>query len=175
MELSITFYIAALLAAVLIVAFVAVRPRSSRSDTLPGPAGLPLIGNLHQIRLKYYHVDIANWAKQYGPNFEFSLLNNRCVAVSDPEISKKILWNRPNGFSRPKTVTTAFEKYGALGVFSFEGEQWKRHRRLISPAFSKVAISKMHHAIEIPLGSLIITKHFRPSVLIRQIFNAQNG
>jgi cytochrome P450 len=93
------------------------------------------------------------WGQEYGPNFEFSLLGNRCVAITDLEVAKKVLWARPNGFARSKSVTAAFQKYGVLGVFSFEGEVWKRHRRLISPAFSKVAISKMHHAIEIPLGS----------------------
>lgn len=56
-------------------------PRSSaptRSlDDLPGPKGLPLIGNLHQIKATKVHLNLQAWAEQYGPIYKLQMVRER--------------------------------------------------------------------------------------------------
>lgn len=94
-------------------------------------------------------------AQEHGKMAEFWIFGQRNILVSDVELAKMIYWERPDLFRRAEIVDKAFQEVGVDGVFNMEGEHWRRHRRLIAPAFLKVAINKMHHCIEIPVGSLL--------------------
>lgn len=74
------------------------------------------------------------------------------MTVTDVELAKLMFWERPDSFLRPDLIHDAFNEMEADGLFSMEGDVWKRHRRLTAPAFAKAAVNKMHHCIEIPLG-----------------------
>jgi hypothetical protein len=51
---------------------------------LPGPKGLPLLGNLLQIDLQKLHSILEGWAGIYGDIYQFKLFNKTVVAISDP-------------------------------------------------------------------------------------------
>ena len=40
-------------------------------DDLPGPPGLPLLGNLLQVNTARMHLQVEEWSRQYGPLFTF--------------------------------------------------------------------------------------------------------
>ena len=40
---------------------------------LPGPRGLPLLGNLTQIDRTRVHASVEQWGREFGPIFRFSL------------------------------------------------------------------------------------------------------
>jgi cytochrome P450 len=56
------------------------------------------------------------------------------VAVADPELIQQILRNRPKLYRRLSTIEPVTKELGVNGVFSAEGEDWKRQRRVIAHA-----------------------------------------
>ena len=57
---------AVLLLSFLVLAVILRRSESGRPNFPPGPKGLPLIGNLHQLTPVDQHKLYARWGAQYG-------------------------------------------------------------------------------------------------------------
>ena len=99
---------------------------------LPGPKGLPIIGNLHQVKHSKLHAYLENCALQYGPVFKVILGPLKFTVISKPEIIQKILKARPTNFRRMSKMDKIFKAEGVHGVFNAEGEDWKIHRRIVN-------------------------------------------
>jgi cytochrome P450 len=102
---------------------------------LPGPKGLPILGNLFQIDLQKLHLILEEWSVIYGDLYKFRVLNETVVAVSDPALIQHILRDRPETYRRISTLERAARELGIPGVFTAEGEQWRRQRYLTMQAF----------------------------------------
>ena len=103
---------------------------------LPGPPGLPFVGNLFQVDRARIHQQIERWARQYGPSFRFQFGNRRIVAIADHQAVGALLRDRPDGFRRTKKLAEISAEIGsAVGVFGAEGEAWKRQRRMVMAGF----------------------------------------
>src|SRR6478672_11143788 len=96
---------------------------------LPGPKGLPLLGNLLQLDLTRLHQVLEKWCNEFGTIYAFELGPKAVVVVAEPELIQNILRQRPTKFRRLGTIEPVFKEMGITGVFSAEGEQWKRQRR----------------------------------------------
>ena len=105
-------------------------------EELPGPPTLPLIGNAHQIRFAQLHRILERWADDYGPLYRFKLGPRRLVAVSDPEVIKRLHRERPDVFRRTRSVESASAEMHINGVFSSEGEDWRRQRKIVTLALN---------------------------------------
>lgn len=104
-------------------------------EQLPGPRGLPILGNLHQTKADRYHLILEDWHRQFGDLYQIALGRERAVVVADPEMVQKILQERPGKFARLNGIRQTIEEMGVQGLFSAEGEQWRRHRQLATQAF----------------------------------------
>lgn len=104
-------------------------------EQLPGPNSLPILGNFHQIKVEKFHLILEDWYRQYGDLYQFRLGSKRAVVVADPEILREILKERPEKFSRMNGIRQTIEEMGIEGLFSAEGEQWRRHRQLATRTF----------------------------------------
>jgi cytochrome P450 len=102
---------------------------------LPGPKGLPILGNLLQLDLNKFHLILEEWANIFGGIFKFKMLNKTIVAISDPELIQNILRNRPEIYRRISTLESAARELETHGVVTAEGEQWRRHRYITMQAF----------------------------------------
>jgi cytochrome P450 len=104
---------------------------------LPGPRRLPLVGNMHSLRRPDRFVfKVEEWARRYGPVFRFDLGPRRNVVLGDPADINAVMRDRPEGFTRGGDLETVFREAGTAGVFSAEGDDWRRARRLVVTALN---------------------------------------
>jgi cytochrome P450 len=104
---------------------------------LPGPAGLPLLGNAHQIDVASMHLDLERWAEQYGSLYRVQLGPRSVLVIADPAMNAALLKDRPDAFRRDsKMIDVITEMTGVVGLFAAEGEVWQRQRRMVMASFS---------------------------------------
>ena len=96
---------------------------------LPGPRGLPFLGNIHQLDLTKLHLILERWAAQYGPVYLFRKGTARAVVLSDPKWCDQVLRARPETFTRDSGIAPVASEMGLDGVFSAEGDAWRPQRR----------------------------------------------
>lgn len=122
---------------------------------LPGPRRLPIVGNLHQIRIDRLHLVLEQWARTYGPLYTYRMGPNRVVAVADSALSEQVLRSRPETFRRASTIEPVFEEMGISGVFSAEGAWWRPQRRLAMEALSHRHLRGFYPTLRAVMGRLL--------------------
>lgn len=104
---------------------------------LPGPRGLPVLGNLLQVKVNRIHLDVEQWAREFGPFFHFRIGKMHALAVTDHEVIASLLKDRPDGFRRTRRSTTVGQEMGLKpGVFGAEGQPWRDQRRMVMASFA---------------------------------------
>ncbi len=107
-----------------------------RVDQLPGPRGLPVVGNLLQIQPERLHLQMEQWCREYGPVFRLRLGARQAVVFGDHTLVQATLRDRPDGFRRTSRLREIVEEMGLpVGVFNATGEAWKRQRRMVMHGF----------------------------------------
>jgi cytochrome P450 len=109
-------------------------------DDLPGPDGLPLLGNAHQLKPEHLHRVLEDWGRQFGTMYAIRLGSRRALVTSDPAQCTQALRERPDTFSRLSTMEPVAIELGMNGLFSSEGERWRRLRRLWIAALNAAQI-----------------------------------
>ena len=71
---------------------------------LPGPKGLPVLGNLLQIDLQKLHLILEEWSGIYGEIYKFKIANKTVVAISDSTLIQNILRDRPQTYRRVSSI-----------------------------------------------------------------------
>ncbi|MYN01748.1 cytochrome P450 [Pseudoduganella sp. DS3] len=108
---------------------------------LPGPAGLPFLGNALQLRPRSVHADVEAMARRYGALFRLRVGRQQALVVADAALVGAILRDRPDGFRRPDvTAQVSDEMGGERGVFLAEGAAWRKQRKMVMQAFAPHAI-----------------------------------
>jgi cytochrome P450 len=113
-------------------------------DSLPGPAGLPVLGNAHQLSPLRLHRQLETWRKQFGGRYVVRLGTTRIVVLAETEHVSRILTERPDAFRRFAPIETVSRELEGYGLFSAEGEDWKRMRKLAMPGFSLRQLRDFH-------------------------------
>lgn len=108
---------------------------ATRIADLPGPPGLPVIGNAHQLRLSQLHAQLEAWREQYGDAYRMRIWSRRFVVFADPQLATEALRDRPGTFSRTARVSEAATEMGFGGLFASNGEKWRRQRPMVMGAF----------------------------------------
>ena len=109
---------------------------SNRLDALPGPRGWPLLGNIPQIDFTEFHLRLEQWSERYGRMYRFHLGRRLFVVVSEAETLNDILKARPDSFRRRRPLDRVFGEMGVGGLFSAEGDDWRRQRKLVAMALN---------------------------------------
>ena len=104
---------------------------------LPGPRGWPVLGNVPQLNPDTVHQTLENWARQYGTFFQLRFGPRQALIVSDSATVTALLRERPERFRRPQRSRDVSKEMGLkTGVFSAEGDDWQRQRRMVMASFS---------------------------------------
>ena len=75
-------------------------PPTRRMDDMPGPRGVPLLGNALQFKPGLLHQQLEAWAAEYGPFYQVRFGRWRTLVVSDHRVVAATLRDRPDGFRR---------------------------------------------------------------------------
>jgi cytochrome P450 len=116
---------------------------------LPRPRGLPLVGNMLQVRIASMHRIIERWCSKYGSLFRFHLASSQCLVVADTDVLTAVLRDRPDGFRRSDRVAEVAAEMGlsVAGVFSAEGDEWRKQRRMVMASFDPAHIKAYFPAL----------------------------
>jgi cytochrome P450 len=121
---------------------------------LPGPTGLPGLGNALQLRPARLHLMIERWGRRYGPVFRFSMGPREVVGFTDPDTVNAILRERPHGYRRWREVEAVALEIGVVGPFTSEGDDWKRQRRLAVTALNTNHLRRYFDVIRVATDRL---------------------
>ncbi|KAL2324687.1 hypothetical protein Fmac_023745 [Flemingia macrophylla] len=127
MELHILLLFVTLL--VLITRFILNRHGSKNQP--PGPTGLPIIGNLHQLGPKP-HCTLSSLAQTYGPIMSLRLGSVTVVVASSPGTAQEILQKNDQAFaSRPIPESVAAQpNVGDTLAWAPGDSRWRNRRRV---------------------------------------------
>jgi cytochrome P450 len=106
-----------------------------RISDLPGPRGVPLLGNALQIDSASLHLTAEKWSRTYGEVFRFRIGPRQLVVLSNPETIATALRDRPDGFQRATRMSRIAKDMGFNGVFSASGDVWRRQRPMVMAGF----------------------------------------
>lgn len=114
---------------------VVAAPAARVLKDLPGPRPWPVLGNLPQLDLPRMHEKLEGWADRYGPLYRLTLGGKPIVVLADGPLIASILRDRPDGWRRIGVIASVINEMGGDGVFTAEGDDWRRQRRLVMSAF----------------------------------------
>ena len=109
-------------------------------NDLPGPRGIPLFGNALQLKVGQQHRQLEGWSALYGDCFKVSIGPRTILVCSNPDDISGVLKHRPNGFSRGARLEMVARELNIAGVFSSNGEDWRRQRMLVMSAFNPLHV-----------------------------------
>jgi cytochrome P450 len=115
---------------------------------LPGPRGIPLLGNLLQIEKSRMHQQLEAWCDEFGPFYKLRLGSRTILVVGDHAATAATLRDRPDGFRRTVRMAEIGAEMGLQpGVFGANGEAWKRQRRMVMAGFDPTHVRHYHPAL----------------------------
>lgn len=102
---------------------------------LPSPRSWPVVGSLPLIEQARMHQQFESWVDEFGPLYRVKLVRREVLVVARPDLIAALLRDRPEGWRRMAVIASAIREMGSHGVFSAEGKDWKRQRKLVMAAF----------------------------------------
>ena len=110
--------------------------------SLPGPAPWPLVGNLFQFELATMHLQLERWADTYGPAYRMRFGRRDALVLSRSDTIAAMMKDRPGKWRRLSTMASVIREVGGHGLFSAEGDEWRRQRRLVMSAFDPAHLKR---------------------------------
>ncbi|MFO7927903.1 cytochrome P450 [Natronomonas sp.] len=106
----------------------------SSSETPPGPRGLPIVGADpamilgrldFRTRVAREYGDYVHWQGMRGPVYQFN----------HPDDIEHVLVQNNQNYVKGESFQQILEPLTGNGILNSHGEEWRRNRRLIQPAF----------------------------------------
>ncbi|KAK8521280.1 hypothetical protein V6N13_077400 [Hibiscus sabdariffa] len=119
-------------------------------DSSLGSSGIS--HDIHSIVFPYF----ARWQKCYGKLFIYWLGTEPFLYVAEPEFLRKMSSEvLGKNWGKPKVFKNDREPMFGLGLVMVEGDDWVRHRHVITPAFSPSNLKAMASLMVEPAKKMI--------------------
>ncbi|KIM58375.1 hypothetical protein SCLCIDRAFT_1096223 [Scleroderma citrinum Foug A] len=116
------------------------RTRRSRLRSLPGPKGLPFIGNVFDINISAPWLTYTEWGKRYGGIVHCTLFGRDFVIINEKKIVHELLELRGAIYAdRPSLSFIDFFGLDFNTAIKPYGKRWRLHRKMFNLAFNKRA------------------------------------
>jgi len=125
----------------------AVAQSARRFGALPHPRAWPLVGSLPALDPPRVHLVFEAWARRFGTPYRVHLGRRWMLVIDDAAEIQRILRSRPGAFRRVRPVESIFRELGIAGLFSSEGEDWERQRRMVMRAFDPAHLRRYFPAL----------------------------
>jgi len=98
----------------------------------PGPRGLPIIGNLHQLNTSALPLQLWKFSTKYGPIFSLKLGLRPAIVVSSPKLAKEVMKDHDLQFcGRPRLLGQQKLSYNGVDIaFSPYNSYWREMRKI---------------------------------------------
>lgn len=116
-------------------------------EDLPGPRAWPLVGNALQIQRQRFHLQMEDWARQYGAPYTFRIRDRRFMVVTAPDVIGQVLRQRPDLFRRTERIEKVSAEVGFLGLFTASGDTWRRQRPMVLAGLDPAHIRQFFPAL----------------------------
>lgn len=127
----------------------------------PGPRGLPLLGNAHQLG-RQPHQQITAWAREFGDLYKIRLGWNDWYMICSPEACKDVLDKQSAHTSSRAPLPVAGDALsgGMRFLFMEYGPQWRKLRgishKLLTPAVSATFKPSQEYEAKLLLEELLL-------------------
>jgi len=144
---------------------------SQKTKNIPSLSALHFLKNAGGILknpLPFHH---QNFQKM-GDTYRLQLGFGKSVVFSrDPNLAKYILQTNQKNYEKSPIQTEDMAKYIGHGLLTAKGEQWKKQRKLIQPAFHKNNLKKLLQTVQEALSAEIDRITVEQPIDIFPIFN----
>jgi cytochrome P450 len=117
--------------------------------SLAGPHGIPIFGNARQIVPKKMHQQLEEWSQTFGDRYKISLGSRQVLVCSNPEDIATVLKDRPSRFRRTTRLEMVAKELQMAGLFTANGEEWRRQRALVMQAFNPIHVKSYFPSLQI--------------------------
>jgi len=114
---------------------------SASAPLAPGPRGWPIVGNLPGMvrdRLGF----VSGLQREYGEIFRVRVGGRELNLLSNPEFIKHVLVDNAANYVKGD-IFKKLEPFLGKGLFTAEGDLWRRQRRLMQPHFHKESVAAL--------------------------------
>ncbi|EIN08588.1 cytochrome P450 [Punctularia strigosozonata HHB-11173 SS5] len=118
----------------------------SLKDLPQPPVPSFLAGHSLDVRKARVGTRYSRWTHRYGCTYKLrGPLLEPLLIMGDPKGASYVLTKNASNFPRPEIDRIVLESWFGNGLFCAEGEEHKRQRRMLNPAFSNQSVEEVSH------------------------------
>ncbi|XP_009470607.1 PREDICTED: cytochrome P450 2C20-like isoform X3 [Nipponia nippon] len=112
-----------------LLSFATWRGRSGKGKMPPGPAPLPMLGNVLQVKPKNLAKTLQKLSEEYGPVFTVHMGSDPVVVLHGHDVVKEALIDRADEFAARGHMPIGDRANNGLGIIFSNNEEWLQVRR----------------------------------------------